>query len=139
LGSDEFIRIGDAARLLAFHLGQRFRSDGHAHLATARDRLLQRARAGALPVVAGTPGIAGTDAWPGAAAWPLPPECVQGLTPSSIDWDASLFDASAGMPVQATPVVRQLHAGPATLWVPLPELAESFGIDAATIERWHRR
>ena len=45
LSTDEFIRIGDAARLLAFHLGQRFASNGHAHLGTARDKLLNAAKA----------------------------------------------------------------------------------------------
>ena len=74
LSTDEFIRIGDAARLLAFHLGQRFASNGHAHLGTARDKLLNAAKDGEFPIVAGT------ESWSVAASFPLPAECVHGLT-----------------------------------------------------------
>ncbi len=133
MGSDDFIRIGDAARLLAFHFGQRFQLNGHAHIATARDRLLDGARTGKFPIVAGT------KTWSVAASFSLPPECVHGLTAGNIDWDASIFDASSDVPVEATAVVQQLHAIPATLWVPLAEFAGALGIDPATIGRWNRR
>jgi len=66
LSTDEFIRIGDAARLLAFHLGQRFASNGHAHLGTARDKLLNAAKEGDFPIVAGT------ESWSVAASFALP-------------------------------------------------------------------
>src|SRR5271170_4111274 len=102
LSTDEFIRIGDAARLLAFHLGQRFASNGHAHLGTARDRLLDAAKSGAFPIVAGT------ESWSVTASFPLPAECVHGLSVDNIDWDESIFDASADAPVEATAAIQQL-------------------------------
>jgi hypothetical protein len=133
LSTDDFIRIGDAARLLAFHLGQRFASNGHAHLGTARDKILDAARSGAFPIVAGT------ESWSVAASFPLPSECVNGLSADNIDWDDSVFDGTFAMPVAATASVQQLHAGPAVLWVPMAGLSDSFKIDAATIGRWNRR
>jgi hypothetical protein len=133
LTSDEFIRIGDAARLLAFHLGQRFQSNGHAHLETARRKLLDGAKNGSFPIVAGT------KIWSGNASFSLPAECVHGLSTDNIDWDDSIFDASADAPVEATAVVQQLHSGPATLWVPAPEFTKTFGIDGQTVGRWNRR
>jgi hypothetical protein len=133
MSTDEFLRIGDAARLLAFHLGQRFASTGHAHLGTARDRLLDAARSGAFSIVAGT------ESWSTGASFPLPAECVEGLTVDNIDWDESIFDASSDMPVAATAAVQQLHAGPATLWVPTGGFTGKFGIDGQTIGRWNRR
>ena len=133
MGKDEFIRIGDAARLLAFHLGQRFASNSHAHLGTARDKLLDAAKGGALPI------IAGTESWSVAASFPLPSECVYGLNRDNIDWDDSVFDASSDTPVEATAAVQQLHSGPATLWVPMADFTGSFGIDRDTVGRWSRR
>jgi hypothetical protein len=131
--SDQFMRIGDAARLLAFHFGQRFASDGHVHLASARDRLLDAARDGAFPIVAGS------HSWSVAASFPLPAECVSGLSAANIDWDGSVFDASADAPMAATAIVRRLHSAPATLWVPLDGFTGSFGIDQDTVMRWNRR
>ena len=69
----------------------------------------------------------------------LPAECVEGLNIDNIDWDDSIFDASTAMPVAATATVQQLHAGPATLWVPKGSFARHFGIDDATFGRWNRR
>jgi len=133
MSSDEFIRIGDAVRLLAFHLGQRFASNGHAHLGTARDKLLDAAKGGAFAIVAGT------ESWSVAASFPLPAECVEGLNIDNIDWDDSIFDASTAMPYAATATVQQLHSGPATLWVPKAQFMKNFGIDDATFGRWNRR
>jgi len=133
MSSDEFIRIGDAVRLLAFHLGQRFASTGHAHLGTAREKLLDAAKTGAFPIVAGT------ESWSVAASFPLPAECVEGLDTDNIDWDDSIFDASTAMPMAATATVQQLHSGPATLWVPKVAFTKRFGIDDATVGRWNRR
>jgi hypothetical protein len=133
MGTDEFIRVGDAARLLAFFFGQRFASTGRAHLATARDRLLDAAKAGEFPIVAGP------QVWPGAGSFPLPSECVSGLTVDNIDWDESVFDASADVPMEATASIQQLHAAPAILWVPMEGFAGSFGIDEGTVGRWNRR
>mgnify|MGYP001554877482 FL=1 len=133
MSTDEFIRIGDAARLLAFHLGQRFGSTGQPHLGTARDKLLEAARTGEFPIVAGTAS------WSTAASFPLPMECVNGLHAGDIHWDESVFDASSDVPVEATAAVQQLHAGPAVLWVPLSGFSAAFGIDADTIGRWNRR
>ena len=133
MSTDEFLRIGDAARLLAFHLGQRFGSNGHAHLDTARDRLLEAAKTGEFPIVAGT------ESWSVAASFSLPMECVHGLHAGNIDWDDSVFDASSDIPVEATAAVQQLHTGPAVLWVPLADVGATFGIDADTIGRWNRR
>jgi hypothetical protein len=133
LSTDEFIRIGDAARLLAFHLGQRFASNGHAHLGTAREKILDAARSGEFPIVAGT------ESWSIAASFPLPSECVNGLSTDNIDWDDSVFDGTFAMPVAATAAVQQLHVGPAVLWVPMAALSGSFKIDDATVGRWNRR
>ena len=133
MSTEEFLRIGDAARLLAFHLGQRFGSNGHAHLATAQGRVLEAARTGEFPIVAGT------ESWSVAASFPLPMECVHGLHPGNIDWDDSVFDASAEVPVEATAAVQQLHSGPAVLWVPFADFGKTFGIDADTLGRWKRR
>lgn len=133
MSTDEFIRIGDAARLLAFHLGQRFASNGHAHLGTARGKILTAAQDGRFPIVAGT------ESWSVTASFPLPSECVNGLNPDNIDWDDSIFDASSDMPVAATAAVQQLHSGPAVLWVPMAGLTESFGIDSQTVGKWNRR
>jgi hypothetical protein len=133
MGTDEFMRIGDAARLLAFSLGQRFASNGHAHLATARDKLLDAAKSGAFAI------LAGTESWSGAASFSLPAECVEGLSAVNIDWDDSVFDASSDAPVAATAAIQQLHSGPATLWVPTGDFASNFGIDGQTIGRWNRR
>jgi hypothetical protein len=133
MGSDDFLRIGDAARLLAFHLGQRFQSNGIAHLETARNKVLDRAKAGDFPIVAGT------KSWSGDAAFTLPAECVHGLSIANIDWDESVFDASADAPVEATASVQLLHNGPATLWAPTGDFTAAFGIDAPTIGRWNRR
>jgi hypothetical protein len=133
LSTDEFIRIGDAARLLAFHLGQRFASNGHAHLGTARDKLLNAAKDGEFPIVAGT------ESWSVAASFPLPAECVHGLTADNIDWDDSIFDASSDAPVAATAAIQQLHSGPAVLWVPMAGVTGGFGIDPDTVGRWNRR
>lgn len=133
VSTDEFIRIGDAARLLAFHLGQRFASNGHAHLGTARDKLLNAAREGDFPIVAGT------ESWSVAASFPLPAECVHGLTADNINWDDSIFDASSDAPVAATAAIQQLHSGPAVLWVPMAPFTGGFGIGADTIGRWNRR
>ena len=106
MSTDEFIRIGDAARLLAFHLGQRFASNGHAHLGTARDKVLNAAKEGDFPIVAGT------ESWSVAASFALPAECVHGLTADNINWDDSIFDASSDAPVAATAAIQQLHSGP---------------------------
>jgi hypothetical protein len=133
LSTDEFIRIGDAARLLAFHLGQRFGSNGHAHLGTAREKLLNAAKEGEFPI------IAGTESWSVTASFPLPAECVHGLHTGNIDWDDSIFDASSDTPVAATAAIQQLHSGPAVLWVPFAGVTVSFGIDAQTVGRWNRR
>ncbi len=133
LSSEEFLRIGDAARLLAFHLGQRFGSNGHAHLETARDKVLGAARNGDFPIVAGT------ESWSMAASFPLPSECVDGLASNNIDWNDSIFDASSDIPVEATGAIQQLHSSPAVLWVPMESFSETFGIDAATAGRWNRR
>jgi hypothetical protein len=133
LGTDEFIRIGDAARLLAFHLGQRFGSNGHAHLATARDKLMEAAQNGEFPIVAGT------ESWSVAASFHLPAECVHGLNSGNIDWDDSIFDASSDAPMAATAAIQQLHSGPAVLWVPMSGLADSFKIDSETVGKWNRR
>jgi hypothetical protein len=133
LSSEEFLRIGDAARLLAFHLGQRFGSNGHAHLETARDKVLSAARDGDFPIVAGT------ESWSMAASFPLPSECVGGLASNNIDWNESVFDASSDIPVEATGAIQQLHSSPAVLWVPMKGFSETFGIDAATAGRWNRR
>jgi hypothetical protein len=133
LGIDEFIRIGDAARLLAFHLGQRFASNGHAHLGTARERLLIAAQNGEFPIVAGT------ESWSVAASFALPAECVHGLNTDNIDWDESIFDASSDMPVAATAAVQQLHSGPAVLWVPVAGITRTFKIDGSTVGKWNRR
>ncbi len=133
MSPDEFIRIGDAARLLAFSFGQRFASNGHAHLATARDRLLDAAKSGAFAIVAGA------EFWSGAASFSLPAECVDGLSAANIDWDDSVFDATSDAPVAATAAIQQLHSGPATLWVPIAGFAANFRIDAPTIGRWNRR
>ncbi len=130
---DEFLRIGDAARLLAFHLGQRFASGARPHLATARARLLDAARTGHMPIVAGT------DTWSVAASFALPTECVHGLAVENIDWDESIFDASSDAPMAATAAIQQLHAAPSTLWVPLTGFMENFGIDQDTVGRWNRR
>ena len=133
MSTDEFIRIGDAARLLAFHLGQRFASNGHAHLGTARGKILDAARAGEFPIVAGT------ESWSVSASFPLPSECVYGLDSDNIDWDESIFDGTFSIPVAATAAVQQLHSGPAVLWVPMSGLSDSFKIDSATVGRWNRR
>jgi len=133
MSTEEFLRIGDAARLLAYHLGQRFGSNGHAHLATAQARLLEAAQTGEFPIVAGT------ESWSVAASFALPMECVHGLHPGNIDWDESVFDASSEVPVEATAAVQQLHAGPAVLWVPFADFGRTFGIDADTLGRWKRR
>jgi hypothetical protein len=133
MSKDEFFRIGDAARLLAYQLGQRLGSDGHAHLATARDRLLEAAQTGEFPIVAGT------DTWSGAASFPLPMECVHGLHAGNIDWDNSIFDASSDVPVEATAAVQHLHSGPATLWVPMEAFAATFGIQSETVGQFNRR
>ncbi|MDB5392915.1 MAG: hypothetical protein JWM91_421 [Rhodospirillales bacterium] len=133
MSTDEFIRIGDAARLLAFHLGQRFASNGHAHLGTARDKLLTAAQNGEFPIVAGT------ESWSVAASFPLPAECVHGLKADNIDWDESVFDASSDAPVAATAAIQQLHSGPAVLWVPTAGVTGSFKIDSQTVGKWNRR
>jgi hypothetical protein len=133
MSTDEFMRIGDAARLLAFSYGQRFASNGHAHLATARDRLLDAARTGDFPIVAGT------QSWSVSASFPLPSECVLGLTPENIDWDESIFDASADVPMAATASIQQLHSAPSILWVPTAAVMASFGIDDAMVRRWNTR
>jgi hypothetical protein len=133
LSTDEFIRIGDAARLLAFHLGQRFASNGHAHLGTARDKVLTAAQNGEFPIVAGT------ESWSMAASFPLPAECVHGLNTDNIDWDDSVFDASSDAPVAATAAIQQLHSGPAVLWVPMAGITSSFKIDGQTVGKWNRR
>ena len=133
MSMDEFLRVGEAVRMLAFHLGQRFGSNGHAHLNTAQDRLLEAAKAGTVSIVAGP------KSWSGSGAFPLPAECVHGLTTSNVDWDNSLFDATADAPVEATASIQQLHSGPSTLWVPLSEFAGAFGIDNDTVGRWNRR
>jgi hypothetical protein len=133
LSTDEFIRIGDAARLLAFHLGQRFASNGHAHLATARDKILDAARLGEFPIVAGT------ESWSVAASFPLPSECVNGLNADNIDWNDSIFDGTFNIPFAATASIQQLHSGPAVLWVPMAGLSGSFKIDSETVGRWNRR
>ena len=133
MSTEEFIRIGEAARLLAFHLGQRFASDGKAHLDTARDKLLTAAKDGELPIVAGT------ESWSVAASFALPAECVHGLHAGNIDWNESVFDASSDTPVAATAAIQQLHSGPAVLWVPMADMASCFSIDSATVGRWARR
>ena len=133
MGTDEFIRIGDAARLLAFHLGQRFASNGHAHLGTAREKILAAALNGEFPIVAGT------ESWSVAASFPLPAECVHGLHTDNIDWDDSVFDASSDAPMAATAAIQQLHSGPAVLWVPMTGVTGSFKIDAQTVGKWNRR
>lgn len=133
MGSDEFIRVGDAARLLAFHYGQRFGSNGHAHLDTAREKLLAAAQDGGVPI------FAGTQSWSTAASFPLPSECVLGLDAGNIDWDESVFDASADVPVVATASIQHLHSAPAVLWVPVGAFTASFGIDQDTVGRWHKR
>ena len=131
---DEFIRMGEAARLLAFHLGQRFGSTGLAHLETARGKLLDAAREGSLAIVAGP------ESWAdGAASFKLPMECVHGLHTGNIDWDESVFDASSDVPVEATAAIQQLHSGPSTLWVPLSDLSASFQIGRETISRFAQR
>jgi hypothetical protein len=131
--TEEFIRIGEAARLLAFHLGQRFESGAEPHLGTARGKLLDAAKTGKFSIVAGP------KAWSGAAAFPLPMECALGLDSDHIDWDASIFDASADIPIEATAAIQHIHSGPSTLWVPLRLLTETFGIDDQTVGRWNRR
>jgi len=133
MSTDEFLRIGDAARLLAFHLGQRFGSNGHAHIATAQDKLLDAAKTGEFPIVAGT------ESWSVSASFSLPMECVHGLHSGNIDWDASVFDASADVPVEATAAIQQLHSGPATLWVPMKDFTGTFGIRGDTVGRWNKR
>jgi hypothetical protein len=130
---DEFLRIGAAARLLAFHLGQRFTSNGHAHLETARARLLDAARLGIFPI------IAGTESWSIAASFALPAECVHGLGTANIDWDESVFDASSDAPVEATAAIQQLHSRPATLWVPTAAFMKNFGIGDDIVTRWNSR
>lgn len=133
MSTDEFLRIGSAARLLAFHLGQRFGSTGLPHVETARDKLLGAAKSGDVSIVAGP------KSWSGAASFPLPAECAQGLTAANIDWDNSVFDASADVPFEATAAVQQLHSGPSTLWVPMGDFTRVFAIDAETVKRWDKR
>jgi len=117
------MRIGDAAQLLAHHLAQRLLTSRGAHLAVARDRLMDAAKTGMFPIVAGT------QTWSVSASFPLPAECVLGLNAGNIDWDAGIFDAPANTPLAATRAVQQLHAAPAILWVPKALFMESFGID----------
>jgi hypothetical protein len=133
MGTGEFMQIGDAARLLAFHLGERFASAAQTHMGTARDRLLDAAKGGRFPIVAGT------GSWSVAASYSLPGECVQGLEVENIDWENSVFDASADVPMEATAAIQHLHSSPAVLWVPVEEFAGSFGIQPETIGRWNRR
>ena len=64
----------DAARLLAFHLGQRFGSNGHAHLATAQGRLLEAARTGEFPIVAGTESWSVAASFTTGGAWRITKE-----------------------------------------------------------------
>jgi hypothetical protein len=117
------MRIGDAARLLADHLAHRLSTNHDAHLAVARERLMDAAKTGMFPIVAGT------QIWSVASSFPLPAECVFGLNAGNIDWDAGIFDASANTPLAATRAVQQLHAAPAILWVPKALFMESFGIE----------
>lgn len=133
MSTDEFLRIGDAARLLAFYLGQRFGSNGHAHLGTAQGKLLDAAKTGDVPIVAGT------ESWSVAASFSLPMECVHGLHSGNIDWDNSVFDASSDVPVEATAAIQQLHNGPSVLWVPMADFTALFGIPSDIVGRWNRR
>ncbi len=131
--TEDFLRVGDAARLIAFHLGQRFASGADPHLSTARQKLLDAAKEGKFSI------IAGAKTWSGTASFSLPMECALGLDSEHIDWDSSTFDASADVPIAATASIQQLHSGPSTLWVPLDRLADAFSIDRETVGRWYRR
>jgi len=109
MSSDEFIRIGDAVRLLAFHLGQRFASNGHAHLARRatscwtlpRARFRDRGRHRILSV---------------AASFPLRPNAWKAQHRQH-RLDDSIFDASTAMPYAARNRAAASFRS-RTLWVP---------------------
>jgi hypothetical protein len=132
MSAEDFMRIGEAAELIAFALGRRLSGAAAVYRETARLRLLEAAQAGRLPF------IAGAQTWRSAVSFPLPPECVHGLSLDLIDWQASTVDVRGGVAIQATEAIQEFHTGPSTLWVSTALIETGFGIEDSALAEWRR-